>query len=167
LQLRQQYSILRAKLNSRYSVMDDGARSHRLRTGRYSEPGHIYLITTVTQDRTPWFADLCKARCLVRALMEAQDYGSGDTLAYVVMPDHLHWLLALGDRCPLSTVVGTMKSLTGRRIGCRVWQTGFHDHALRREENVLSVARYVVANPLRAGLVKSLRDYPHWDAAWL
>jgi hypothetical protein len=48
-----------------------------------------------------------------------------------------------------------------------VWQTSFHDHALRREEDVLSVARFVVANPLRAGLVKSLRDYPHWDAVWL
>jgi len=29
------------------------------------------------------------------------------------------------------------------------------------------VARYIVANPLRAGLVESVRDYPHWDAIWL
>jgi putative transposase len=83
------------------------------------------------------------------------------------MPDHLHWLFALGDRLPLSRVVGAVKSLSAHRIGHRIWQTGFHDHALRREEDVLGTARYVVANPLRAGLVRSLRDYPHWDAVWL
>jgi putative transposase len=30
-----------------------------------------------------------------------------------------------------------------------------------------SIARYIVANPLRAGLVERLGDYPHWDAVWL
>ena len=29
------------------------------------------------------------------------------------------------------------------------------------------VARYIVANPLRAGLVKKLADYPFWNAVWL
>jgi hypothetical protein len=29
------------------------------------------------------------------------------------------------------------------------------------------LARYIVANPLRAGLVEHLGDYPHWDAVWL
>jgi hypothetical protein len=48
-----------------------------------------------------------------------------------------------------------------------VWQTGYHDHALRREEDIVQVSRYVVANPLRAGLVELLGDYPLWDAAFL
>jgi len=48
-----------------------------------------------------------------------------------------------------------------------VWQPGFHDHALRKEEDVRAVARYVVANPLRAGLVQRIGDYPHWNAIWL
>jgi hypothetical protein len=38
---------------------------------------------------------------------------------------------------------------------------------LRQDEDVARVARYVVANPLRAGLVKRIGDYPLWDAAWL
>ncbi|MFV3290267.1 transposase, partial [Pseudomonas sp. NY11955] len=29
------------------------------------------------------------------------------------------------------------------------------------------VARYIVANPIRAGLVSRVGDYPHWDAVWL
>lgn len=48
-----------------------------------------------------------------------------------------------------------------------LWQDGFHDHALRAEEDVVEVARYVVSNPLRAGLVRCLGDYPLWDAVWL
>jgi putative transposase len=49
----------------------------------------------------------------------------------------------------------------------RIWQDGFHDHALRKEEAVIDAARYIVANPLRAGLVGSVKDYSHWDAIWL
>ena len=48
-----------------------------------------------------------------------------------------------------------------------VWQRGFYDHAIRREENLRNVARYIVANPLRAGLVQQIGDYPLWDAIWL
>jgi hypothetical protein len=32
---------------------------------------------------------------------------------------------------------------------------------------VLNAARYIVANPLRAGLTRRLGDYPLWDAIWL
>lgn len=49
----------------------------------------------------------------------------------------------------------------------RVWQRGFHDRALRQEEDLIATARYVVANPLRAGLVDRIGDYPWWDAVWL
>lgn len=88
------------------------------------------------------------------------------------MPDHLHWLVELGD-IPLQRLMQQAKSRSAiaiNRSGAhrdKLWQKGFHDHALRREENLLSVARYVVANPLRAGLVEPLGDYPLWDAIWL
>ena len=52
-------------------------------------------------------------------------------------------------------------------IGQPVWQRGYHDHAVRREEDIKSLARYVIANPVRAGLSYSVGSYPHWDAAWL
>jgi REP element-mobilizing transposase RayT len=48
-----------------------------------------------------------------------------------------------------------------------VWQRGFHDHALRRDEDIVRVARYIVANPLRAGLVSRIGDYPLWDSVWV
>jgi len=138
-----------------------------LRLGRVSETSRIYLITTVTRDRTPHFQDLHAARTLVRILMETQRRNQADTLAYVIMPDHLHWLMQLHSSDSLPRIVGRVKSLSARTLGVPVWQTGFHDHGVRKEEDLLALARYVVANPLRAGLVSSIRDYPHWDAIWL
>ncbi|WP_018994132.1 MULTISPECIES: transposase [unclassified Thioalkalivibrio] len=146
------------------------ARSHRLRFGRVSEHGRVYLVTAVCADREAWFSRFEHGRCCVHAMRELE--GEANTLCFVVMPDHMHWLMQLeaGD---LSRVVQKVKGSTTRRIGelrgrpCRVWQPGFHDRALRREEDLQAVARYVVANPLRAGLVSNLRHYPLWDAIWL
>jgi REP element-mobilizing transposase RayT len=147
--------------------MENQPHAGSLRTGRYSEQGRTYLITTVTRHRYPWFRGMNKARCVVNCMREAQQRGLAETLAYVLMPDHLHWLMSLGEVRDLSTVVGVVKSLSAHRAGCRLWQSGFHDHAVRREEDIVKLARYVVANPLRAGLVGTLRDYPYWDAVWL
>lgn len=145
--------------------------SKSLRRGRYSESQRVYLITSVTDGRQPYFAPLLPARTLVQQLMECEQAGYAVTLAYVVMPDHFHWLMQLGDRGSLSSVVQRVKSCTTRKLRsaghvCE-WQQGFHDHAVRREEDLKGLARYIVANPLRAGLVKNARDYPHWDCIWL
>ena len=42
-------------------------------------------------------------------------------------------------------------------------------HASAREAalRLIDVARYVIANPKRAGLVERVGDYPYWDAIWL
>lgn len=140
--------------------------SHRLRKGRYSESGQIYLVTTVTHKRVAVFDQLTEARLLISTIREDARRGSHQTLAFVVMPDHLHRLLQL-KQGSLSSLVGRVKSISARRLGGQVWQEGFHDHALRQEEDLVALARYVVANPLRAGLVERLGDYPHWDAIWL
>ena len=89
------------------------------------------------------------------------------------MPDHLHWLIQLSAGADLSTCMRRTKSLAARELNRnlglqgRFWQDGFHDRALRKDEDLVSAARYIVANPLRAGLVRSLRNYPLWDAVYL
>lgn len=49
----------------------------------------------------------------------------------------------------------------------KLWQKQYYDRAIRRKENIKQIARYIIANPLRAGLVDNIADYPHWDAIWL
>lgn len=157
--------------------MDDVERPHgrSLRNGRYSQPGQIYLVTSVTNQRCPLFADFHLGRLVVGAMRHHAEQGNVESLAFVIMPDHFHWLLALGGAMPLSKVVGSVKSYSGRSIKRflsshqtePVWQEGYHDHALRKEEDIQEIARYIVANPLRAGLVGKAGDYPLWDAIWL
>jgi putative transposase len=114
--------------------------------------------------------DFYIARIVVGCLNRARETS---TLAYVVMPDHVHWMLQLQSDKPLSAIVQAAKSASAhainRRIGRQgcVWQSGFHDHAVRNHEALRALARYITANPLRAGIVKSVGDYPHWDAVWI
>jgi putative transposase len=148
----------------------DTPSSHALRKGRVSLQNQIYLVTFVTEDRKIRFADFQCARLMAKSLNNSRHT---KTLAFVVMPDHVHWLIQLLDETTLSRVLQTTKSVSAHRINRylkrkgRFWQDGFHDHALRREEAVVDAARYIIANPLRAGLVGNVRDYPHWDAVWV
>ncbi|SEM41136.1 REP element-mobilizing transposase RayT [Pseudoxanthomonas sp. GM95] len=146
--------------------------SHALRLGRWSTPGSIYLVTFTTDQRKPVFHTWFDASCVARALASPATWPQAQLLCWVLMPDHWHGLIELGDE-PLSRAVARAKAVASRdwRRGCgstaRLWAHGFHDHALRKEENQLHVARYIIANPLRAGLVKRVGDYPYWDAVWL
>jgi putative transposase len=144
--------------------------SHSLRNGRVSLQNQIYLVTFVTADRKHRFSDFQCARLMIRRLKKARHT---KTLAFVIMPDHVHWLLQLQDETPLSRVLQTTKSVSAHQLNLHLkrhgkfWQDGFHDHAIRKEESVIDAARYIIANPLRAGLVSNVRNYPHWDAVWL
>lgn len=150
-------------------------RTHRgsqLRVGRYSEAGRIYLLTSVVLGRQPLFSDWRVGRLLVNEFRTAERERRARSLAWVIMPDHFHWLVEL-ETGSLGMLMRRVKSGSSRALVAagagplRVWQKGYHDRAIRREENVQSVARYVVANPLRAGLVSRIGDYPLWDAVWL
>jgi len=145
----------------------------QLRKGRFSELNRVYFVTAVTQNRRVVFDDLALGRTLVHALVTEQSRGELHSLAFVVMPDHLHWLVQLKNGADLSRCIQRTKSCSARKLNAqlgragRFWQKGFHDHALREEEDLVNFARYLVANPLRAGLVASVRDYPLWDAIWV
>ena len=81
------------------------------------------------------------------------------------MPDHLH-LVAQGvtDAASLPEFMQRAKQRSGyhgkRVIGHSVWQAGYHDRVLRSEADTCSVVAYVLANPVRAGLVENPGEYP-------
>ena len=144
-----------------------------LRKGRVSAPGQIYLCTTVTLLRRKLFIDWRFGRSVVTSLMWHDLYGYTTTLAYVVMPDHCHWLFVLGEKRRLADVMAAMKKhsakLINQALGTSgpIWQPGFHDHALRSDEQIEHVAWYVIHNPVRAGIIDDIWHYPLWDAMWL
>ncbi len=145
-----------------------------LRKGRYSEPQQAYFVTTVLAEREKrYFADFSCARCVVAEMRALHDEEIVSSLAWVIMPDHAHWLFQLRERMDLSAAVKRFKARSSLRVNRHLnrhgtlWQRSFHDHAVRKEEDIRDIARYIVANPLRAGLVEHIGDYQLWDAIWL
>jgi REP element-mobilizing transposase RayT len=146
----------------------------QLRKGRVSETGRAYVVTTVLARRDRrYFADFACARLVVAEMRRLHDSGDANSLAWVVMPDPVHWLFLLTESAGLSEVAKRLKARSARRINAHLsregalWQKAFYDRAVREEEDLWDIARYIVANPIRAGLAERIGDYPLWDAAWL
>ncbi|MCU1751191.1 REP-associated tyrosine transposase [Pseudomonas sp. 6D_7.1_Bac1] len=144
----------------------------RLRKGRVSEAGRIYLLTAVVHQCQSFFADWRLGRLVVEQFRLVQEDDSTDFLTWVVMPDHFHCVLELRERT-LAQVMCRIKSRSSLAVNQalgrkgRLWQKGYHDRAVREDEDVKTLARYVIQNPVRAGLVQRVHDYPLWDACWL
>lgn len=154
--------------------MPNKSHSRDLRKGRYSEHNHIYHVRTSTENKHPLFLDFHLGRIVVHSLRFLHERGDVESLAFVVMPDHLHWLFQLTGERPLERVMYSLKRHTANvinqrlsRVGTAVWQEGYFDRALRSDEDVRAVARYIIANPLRARLCEHIGDYSLWDAIWL
>lgn len=147
--------------------------NHALRKGRRSIPGQIYLITTTTKLREPLFTDFGIACSVSRVLGNPDTWLPHRCLCWVLMPDHWHGMLQLNGKEDLACVMrrAKLRSAHAARVDNRrqggIWAPSFHDRALRKDTNVRATARYIIANPLRAGLVRNVLDYPYWDAVWL
>jgi putative transposase len=82
---------------------------NRLRTGRVSITNQVHLLTSVTANRLPLFDDFQLARIVVAEMRRLEESGLVQSLAWVIMPDHLHWLIALADGNNLSNVAKMLK----------------------------------------------------------
>jgi REP element-mobilizing transposase RayT len=145
-----------------------------LRKGRRSESGRVYHVTFATAACEPLFADWDSACAAARSLAAAGAWRDARLLCWVLMPDHWHGLVELGASYALSSVIRRAKGRSARTInhalsrqGKAVWAPGFRDHAVRAEEDMADIARYIVLNPVRAGLVSRRNEYPFWNAIWL
>jgi REP element-mobilizing transposase RayT len=148
-----------------------GYRARRLE--HRSVPGRTYVLTINTLYKRPVFRDDEAARAVCRVHTAAWPWRDACLLAWVLMPDHWHGLVTLGERDTLSTLVGRFKALTSRAVEDRhrvngwLWGRGFSDRVLGPYDDPVAEGRRLVSNPLRAGLVQSLADYAYWNAAWL
>lgn len=89
--------------------------------------------------------------------------------AYVIMRDHSHWLIeGLADDSALCPFVKMAKQRTGyafrQQTGRALWQSSYYDMVIRDDAQKWNVIRYIVENPVRAGIVSSPADYPLWGS---
>ena len=89
-----------------------------------------------------------------------------DVCAYCFMPDHLHLLVqGMKSDATLTPFITMAKQRSGylfrKRTGARLWQDGYFERTIRCDEDLTAVALYIQANPVRAGLVVRVADWPH------
>ena len=137
-------------------------------------PGACYFLTLALQDRR---RDLLVRYCddLRQSFRKAMIRKPFRLLAIVVLPDHLHMLMELppGD-ADFSSRVRMLKSgfvslLRGRpgvalkfnvKGEANLWQRRFWEHLIRDERDYAAHVDYIHFNPVKHGLVSSVREWP-------
>lgn len=143
-----------------------------LRAHRTSTAGAAYLVTSTVRGRQPLFVAETVAVAACVAFVDVQVLGDNHLLAWVLMPDHVHWLIRLGARDRLSNLVNRMKSASARGanrergVSGPLWSQGFHERCLRSDSARSQAAHYIALNPVRAGLVKHIHAYPYSHLTW-
>ena len=139
-------------------------RSLRLAHYDYSSPRPVHLIIGTYRKRPLLVGKLAAA--LVGCLKEIADRYKIAVYAYCIMPDHLHLLASPQGDVDLVRFVQTFKGRSTRMFWQqggkgKLWQRGFYDHVLRKEEAIKDVAVYILNNPVRKGLTRNFKDYPY------
>jgi putative transposase len=139
-------------------------RPARLKAFDYVGP-HRYFLTFCTNRRQRLFVQSAIVECVLTQFRRAADQHAIALIAYCFMPDHVHLLVGgLADNSDGRKFISLAKQLAAfhvaRQFGSRLWQHYGYERVLRAEEDTLSVARYVIANPLRARLATSVFEYP-------
>ena len=99
-------------------------------------------------------------------------HGAGidyDLHAWVIMPNHVHLLLT--PRTDMSSFLRRLKGFSSRaanrllgRTGQPFWQDESYDHQVRTPKEFRNIERYIVTNPVSAGLVARIEDWA-WSSA--
>ena len=115
----------------------------------------------------PLFADPSAATAACRCFEAPELLRDTRMLTWVLMPDHAHWLVELGEGHWLLGLVHALKTFSARNVNLAlgrsgpVWARAFHDRALRCDDDLATVAQYILANPQRAGLTRHPDEYPY------
>ncbi|MBU4273608.1 MAG: transposase [Planctomycetes bacterium] len=149
---------------------------------RYYVAGGTYFFTLVTAGRAPLFRSATARLLLGRAMREKRRETPFETVAIVLLPDHLHvvWTLPAGD----ANYPGRWQAIKARftsdwlkRGGSEravsegyqrqrrrgVWQPRFIEHTIRDEEDLCHHADYLHYNPVKHGYARRPKDWP-WSS---
>ena len=139
----------------------------RLQGYDYSCQGN-YFVTIVVQNRQCLFGSVVDGKMqqnaagdvIEQALMQISSAHDGVTLpCYVVMPDHIHFIVSLPGDISLSEIIRRFKSYTTHlyiegvtnngwpRFNGKLWQHNYYEHILRNQRDYENTVNYIVTNP--------------------
>ena len=146
---------------------------------RWYQPGGTYFFTVVTYRRRQILTRPIARRCLRAAMRSVAADEPFETLALVLLPDHLHaiWALPPGDdrfsrrwqaikagfshaylASGAAQSAVTESQASDRRRG--VWQRRFWEHLVRDEDELAALCDYIHYNPVKHGYTRAPADWP-------
>ena len=150
-------------------------KSTRLKQYDYSQPGY-YFITICTAHKQKLLCSIVGTDVpggpqirytpygdYVRNRLEemAGFYQDIQIDKYVIMPNHIHFLIHIQDLCngpenidaPMNSMlarfISTFKRFYSRELGSNIWQARSHDHIIRGEKDYQKIWEYIDTNPIR------------------
>jgi putative transposase len=145
---------------------------------RWRQAAGTYFFTLVTDRRKSILTSPPFRRALHEAWAMTRLERPFETLAVVLLPDHLHCLWRLGDDDDFSTRWRLIKARVTRaaaqsdaqpapassrrkRGEATIWQRRFWEHLIRDEADLKRHTDYIHWNPVKHGLVARARDWPY------
>jgi REP element-mobilizing transposase RayT len=124
-----------------------------------------YFVTFCTFDRRDVFNDVVIGHSVLSQFRRTSRHKKFAILAYCLMRDHAHLLFeGRSEQSDFRGLIKSLKQSSGQRHASRakqrLWQEGYWDRVLRPDDDAKKIARYIVENPVRAGLVQRAVDYP-------
>jgi REP element-mobilizing transposase RayT len=164
---------LPAEVLERWRIERDHIIANAQSLARNPSPHELRRLRELHSERVEAWLDSGYGSCILREdrfaqlVRDAILHFDGDRYAiyaWCVMPNHAHAVLRVNPDVDVSRVVGSWKGFAGKRIRemldtrgeGEIWQKEPYDHLIRDAEDLHNQIRYVLNNPVKAGL----RDWP-------
>ncbi len=138
------------------------------RPPRVHDPGSLWHMLSRGVQGQPIFDEEAHYQRFLRKLGEFCPATDHRLYAYVLMPNHFHFLLLAGKH-RLADLMQPLLSSHAHYLSARrerpghVFQGRYQSIPCERDEHLLELVRYLHLNPVRGGLAKSPEDYP-WSS---
>ena len=139
-----------------------------LRKHRYDASNRLYFITKrVAPGNGVGLAQAPIAGVIIQTLFWLVENWRLWLLGFVVMPDHLHLVMAPRAPHQLRTVMQNLFSYSARQINTQLrrqgslWAEEYYEHLLTSREKVQPCLDYIYQNPVRKNLAAQAADWSY------
>lgn len=128
-------------------------------------PGLIYHILNRGNNRQAVFVEAQDYQHYLEILQHYKEKFAFKLFAYCLMTNHIHLLLQVSEKASISKIMQAITIAHTRyyhykyQASGHIWQGRFKSPIVSDDEYLLTTMRYIEQNPLRAGIVKNLKDY--------
>ena len=129
----------------------------------------LITLLTVAMAAPPVFHKPQDYEAFLSLLAEAKKRHRVKTFGFCLMPNHFHLVLEPAHQTALSQFMQWLLTSHVRRYhkhygsSGHIWQGRFKSFPVQRDEHMMTVLRYVLQNPVRAGLSGTVREW-QWSS---